>query len=206
MCFMLVGMQTPPRVRGRAAGARLRAIALTSLLAGPAVLLALAASVAAPAAHASRDARSITPMKQLERKVLASINDLRRARGLTALRLNPVLSDAASQHSVSMAEHGFFHHASLNGAPFWKRDVAVYPRRAYRLWSVGENLAYGAPRLSAGQAIELWLASPSHRANLLSPTWREVGLGAVHAVAAGGVYDGRDVTIVTADFGVRRSS
>jgi uncharacterized protein YkwD len=45
--------------------------------------------------------------------------------------------------------------------------------------------------------------SPPHRANLLSPRWREVGLAAVHVGRAPGVYGGREVTIVTADFGVR---
>ncbi len=58
--------------------------------------------------------------------------------------------------------------------------------------------------MSARLALELWLASPPHRANLLSPRWREIGLGAVHAFVAAGVYEGRAVTILTADFGVRR--
>jgi uncharacterized protein YkwD len=57
--------------------------------------------------------------------------------------------------------------------------------------------------LSAREVLNLWLASPTHRATLLSPAWRDVGLGAVRAVA-GGVYGGRVVTILTADFGVRR--
>jgi uncharacterized protein YkwD len=48
------------------------------------------------------------------------------------------------------------------------------------------------------------LASPTHRENLLAPAWREIGLGAVHAIGAGGVYNGLDATILTADFGVRR--
>jgi uncharacterized protein YkwD len=45
--------------------------------------------------------------------------------------------------------------------------------------------------------------SPPHRKNLLTPGWREVGLGAVRALGAPGVYRGLDVTILTADFGVR---
>jgi hypothetical protein len=39
---------------------------------------------------------------------------------------------------------------------------------------------------------------------MLNPRWLEVGVGAVYAPSAPGVYGGRDVTIVTADFGVRR--
>ena len=48
------------------------------------------------------------------------------------------------------------------------------------------------------------MKSPEHRANLLSAKWREIGLSAVHVQAAPGTFDGLDVTIVTADFGVRR--
>jgi uncharacterized protein YkwD len=49
----------------------------------------------------------------------------------------------------------------------------------------------------------MWLDSPPHRKILLTSAWREVGLGAVRALAAPGVYKGLDVTILTADFGVR---
>jgi uncharacterized protein YkwD len=49
----------------------------------------------------------------------------------------------------------------------------------------------------------MWLASPEHRANLMNPHWREIGVAAVHVTAAPGIYRGLDVTIVTTDFGVR---
>jgi hypothetical protein len=38
---------------------------------------------------------------------------------------------------------------------------------------------------------------------LLSPQWREVGLAALKARRAPGVYGGRSVTVVVADFGAR---
>jgi uncharacterized protein YkwD len=50
----------------------------------------------------------------------------------------------------------------------------------------------------------MWLRSRPHRRNLLTPRWREIGLSAVHVAAAPGFFGGRTVTIVTADFGVRR--
>jgi uncharacterized protein YkwD len=142
-------------------------------------------------------------MRGLEPQVLVAINNLRRAHGLQPLRLSRALSIAAGQHSLSMAEHGFFEHTSLDGSPFSKRVAAAYPKNRSRVWSVGENIVWASPGMSARRALELWLASPPHRENLLSSTWHEIGLGAVHAVA-GGVYDGRSVTILTADFGVRR--
>jgi uncharacterized protein YkwD len=50
----------------------------------------------------------------------------------------------------------------------------------------------------------MWLNSPEHRKILLTARWREIGLAAVHVTSASGTYGGREVTIVTADFGVRR--
>ena len=64
-------------------------------------------------------------------------------------------------------------------------------------------MVWQSPDLSAAEAIDIWLNSPPHRKNLLTPSWREVGIGSVRAPAAPGVYEGLDVTIVTADFGVR---
>jgi uncharacterized protein YkwD len=79
-----------------------------------------------------------------------------------------------------------------------------YPMRGRHYWAVGENLLWSSGQLNATAAVELWLNSPSHREIMLDPHWREVGVGAVYADSAQGIYGGRDVTIVTADFGVRR--
>ena len=49
-----------------------------------------------------------------------------------------------------------------------------------------------------------WLESPTHRVNLMSRLWREVGLGAISVPTASGVFDASNVTILTADFGIRR--
>ena len=161
-------------------------------------------TAAARAPQMSVRVDGITEVPTLETKVLEAINDLRRSRGLKPLRASLPLAAAARQHSLSMAEHGFFDHASLNGLPFWKRVEAKYRPRGGRFWSVGENMAWAARELSARSTLKLWLESPEHRENLFAPAWREIGLGAVYALAAPGVYEGFNVTILTADFGVRR--
>jgi uncharacterized protein YkwD len=81
-----------------------------------------------------------------------------------------------------MAEDGYFRHSGATGMPFWRRIGATYPARGHRSWSVGENLVWASPSLSARQAVELWLRSPMHRRNLLDPTWRDIGVGGVHRV------------------------
>ena len=46
--------------------------------------------------------------------------------------------------------------------------------------------------------------SPGHRANILSRSWREIGVSAIHFESAPGEFEGSRVTLVTADFGLRR--
>jgi uncharacterized protein YkwD len=169
---------------------------------GSASGVASAATSRAP--QMSMRAGGITEVPALEAKLLAAINDLRRSRGLVPLRASAALVAAARLHSVQMAKHGYFDHASPNGSPFWKRVETKYRANGGRFWSVGENMAWAAPRLSTQRALDLWMESPEHRDNLFAPAWREIGLGAVHALAAPGVYAGSNVTILTADFGVRR--
>jgi uncharacterized protein YkwD len=201
-----------PRSRQVAGGGNRPTNTMVMRFAMPLVLVA--AVLTAGAAHAAAlpradraratvSAQQISQVPGLQAEVLAAINELRLSKGLSEVRLNSALSRAALGHSLSMAEHGFFSHSGWNGSPFWQRIKAKYKPLPSSHWSVGENMVWASTGLSAGQAIEMWLASPPHRKNLLAPGWREVGLGAVRALAAPGVYAGLDVTILTADFGVR---
>jgi uncharacterized protein YkwD len=163
---------------------------------------ALALLVAAPAgAHTQHRASSLGA---LQSGVLTDINAFRRAHGLRPLRLSAALSAAARQHSVEMASRGYFSHSSADGSSFDRRIARFYPMRSSRFWSVGENLLWSSPDVDASGALQMWENSPPHRENLLTPRWREIGLSAVHVGSAPGTYGGRPVTIVTADFGIRR--
>jgi uncharacterized protein YkwD len=170
------------------------------------VAAALGSTAASAGGHGLWTARSerVTGLPQLEAQLLAQINDLRRSHRLVPLRGSAALAAAAREQSLSMAQHGFFAHESLGGAPFWKRVETRYRKPVNGWWSVGENLVWGSPSLGARRALQLWLDSPPHRQNLLKPAWREVGIAAVHASSAPGVFEGLDVTILTADFGYRR--
>ena len=88
--------------------------------------------------------------------------------------------DGLDAHSVEMAYDGYFDHSSRDGTPFWKRVDQWYGSSGYRFWSVGENILWSSPNLTPGRAIALWMASPEHRANILNPQWREIGVAAVH--------------------------
>ena len=164
--------------------------------------LAAACALAAPAT-AARTAPT-AGATALEQAVLSEVNALRASKGLVPLRYAQPLAAAARAHSAAMARRGFFSHSSADGSEFWKRVKRHYGSRGYGYWSVGENLLWSSPDVDAKGALRMWLASPPHRKTLLAKEWREIGLGAVHVSSAPGTFGGREVTIVTADFGVRR--
>jgi uncharacterized protein YkwD len=175
---------------------------------GPAIAaLLLASAVAAPAsarqARSAGPARSSTAMRALQSGILVDMNRVRAQHGLAPLRPSPKLNAAASQHSREMARVGYFSHNSADGSAFWRRIQHFYSSTGYGSWSVGENLLWSSPDVDAAGAIKMWMGSPEHRANLLNPSWREVGLSAVHSDSAPGTYHGLGVTIVTTDFGAR---
>ena len=157
--------------------------------------------VASPAGASSQ--RPAASLSTLEQGVLTDINALRKEHGLAPLRLSARLSAAARQHSAEMAARGYFSHDSANGSSFDKRIARYYPIGGSHYWSVGENLLWSSPDVDAGGALDMWWASPEHRKNMLTARWREIGLSAVHVMTAPGSYGGREVTIVTTDFGVR---
>jgi len=145
----------------------------------------------------------VSALSALEQQVVVTVNQQRVRHGLVPLRINRRLSVTARGHSRSRAEHGYFAHEGYDGSAFWVRIKAAYPALPGRSWAAGENLAWASPELSAAEAVDMWLRSPQHRQNMLAPRWREVGIGGIRALAAPGVYDGLDATILTADFGVR---
>jgi uncharacterized protein YkwD len=159
------------------------------------------AGVATPAA--ARSNVSITADAQLGGSIFAATNAIRAQHGLPKLRSSRSLSAAAAEHSRDMAVRGYFAHTSANGTAFWKRIRRHYGQRGYRHWLVGENLLWSSPNVDAGRAMDMWMASPAHRENILDRRWRKIGLSAVRVPVAPGAFRGLEVTIVTADFGAR---
>ena len=169
-----------------------------------AIGVAVLAATGLLAASALATSRSERNLQTLNRQVLAAVNKFRAAHGLVRLRESRALDRSARQHSLQMGRLGYFAHPSANGTTFWRRIQHYYGSRNFAYWSVGENLLWAAPAVTAGRALTLWIASPEHLRNLLSPQWRQIGVSAVHVAGAPGVFGGHRVTIITTDFGVRR--
>ena len=166
-------------------------------------LCALAGAVAAPGALSGKSSTRVT-LTALESGVLAQLNHIRAQHGLKPLRINARLTAAATQHSREMGTAGYFEHESRDGTAFWKRVGRYYGSGGYGYWSVGENLLWSSPDVAPKGALELWMNSPEHRANILTARWREIGISAVHVDSAPGTFQGLGVTVITTDFGTRR--
>jgi uncharacterized protein YkwD len=164
---------------------------------GAALVGALLAGVTITPQRASAAAgRSVATLSALDTGVLAQLNQIRLANRLTPLTVSPDLSASAAEHSTEMITDGYFAHNSHDGTAFWKRILRFYPEVGTARWSVGENLLRSTGTINATQAMAAWMASPDHRANILNPAWRQIGISAVAAT-------GTDVMVITTDFGAR---
>jgi len=166
--------------------------------------LAALALMGVLAASASATSRSETNLPTLNHQVLVALNRFRVAHGLVPLRESASLDRSARLHSLEMGRVGYFGHPSANGTAFWRRIERFYTNTNYSYWSVGENLLWAPAGVSGGHAMQMWIDSPPHLANLLASRWRQIGISAVSVVHAPGVYGGRDIVLITTDFGVRR--
>ncbi len=157
------------------------------------------APIAAPAQSGKVERRA-----PLEGAVVKALNRVRTDAGLRPLRSSPSLRTAARGHSSAMLALGFFGHESADGTAFSERIRRHYTNRGWRTWSVGEALlASSGTTVEPDAIVEAWLESPPHRAIILSPTWRDAGIGALYAADAPKEFGGSATIVVTADFGLR---
>jgi len=154
--------------------------------------LVLALLLACAPVTAPRAAACTAAPPAAERGALDEINRFRARNDRPPLCYNSRIDAAAHWLARDMAAKDYFSHTDGLGRDGGRRLAAF--GYAWRWW--GENIAAGYATWHA--AIVTWERSPEHRANLLSPHFREIGLG--RAYRAGSTYG----TYWTADFGARR--
>lgn len=150
--------------------------------------LAAALFFLAPASAPANAARETA----IERAYAGAINDVRSQYGLPALEEAPALVAAAREHSADMVANRYFAH----GANWWRRLVQAGAPGPH----LGENLGWCALQLCPGgspeRLIRMWLASPDHRANLLNPAFRHLGVG----ISFGPFRGWKSAAVVTTEF------
>ena len=130
---------------------------------------------------------------------LCLVNAERVDRGLVRLTENTRLATAARRYAEDMVAGGYFSHTGRDGSDFATRLRRVGYIPATGAWAIGENLAWGTGALATPAAIvRAWMNSPGHRANVLEPRYREIGLGIAVGNPAGA--DGVGATYAT-EFG-----
>jgi uncharacterized protein YkwD len=161
-------------------------LAVTSLLA---VAAAVAAPAAAGAASCSGADRSPAELGQdaTARTTLCLLNKERSAHGLRKLRADAKLRRAADGHAGDMVARHYFDHDSKSGASFVTRIKRTGWTRSRRSWTVGENIGWGGGSLSTPRSmVRAWMNSAGHRANILSRSFNQIGIGIANGAPAGG--------------------
>lgn len=106
-----------------------------------------------------------------EDHMLTRINQARAQVGLSPLHSDPLLQQAAREHSADMYKRHYFSHQTPDGKTPYDR---LHDLRFHYV-TAGENLAFAA---DVDQAFDSLMQSPDHRANILNPDFRCVGIGA----------------------------
>ena len=130
---------------------------------------ALAACTGTGAAPSSAEAVAAT---------LCLLNVQRAAHDLPALTEVPTLDRAAGAYAADMVARRFFDHVSPGGGTMMDRMKASGWLSAPGGWSAGENIAWGSGDLGTPASIvDGWMHSAPHRANILSGSFAEIGIG-----------------------------
>ena len=114
---------------------------------------------------------------RVEEEMLLIVNRERETAGLGSVVMDGKLSQLARSHSIDMFQRGYFSHYTPEGLSPFDRMNAAHIRYEY----AGENLAL-AP--SADLAMRGLMNSSGHRANILNPNFKKLGVGAID----GGIY------------------
>jgi len=123
-------------------------------------------------------------------RLVELMNQSRIENGLSPLAINNKLNESAYLKAQDILEKNYFAHTSPQGISPW-----YWLKQAnYSYHYAGENLAIDFT--DAETLYKAWLDSPSHRANILNPKYKEVGI-----VALTGDFNGRKTTIAVQHFG-----
>jgi len=128
---------------------------------------------------------SLSEATAIEKRAFLMTNAARQEKGLPPLSWDPVLCAMARAHSENMVRDRFFSHSTPDGLQMTDRAHA-FGIAHFKL--LGENIAsnqgFDDP---GGFAVQRWMLSPGHRANILNPQFRQSAIG-VTVAADGTVF------------------
>lgn len=123
-------------------------------------------------------------------RIIQLTNEERISRGLKSVNSNALLTSAAHAKANNMFEQQYWDHFGPNGESPWQFINAA----GYSYVYAGENLAKG---FSTSEGVhQAWMASPTHKENIISPNYQDIGIAIVS-----GVLNGENVVLVVQMFG-----
>lgn len=123
-------------------------------------------------------------------QIIQLTNQERAKAGAPAVSSNPFLTAAAIAKAKDMIGQNYWAHTTPDGRQPWDFIIAA----GYKYLFAGENLARNFT--DSDSVVKAWIASPSHKANLLDSHYREIGVAVVE-----GFYGGGDSVLVVQMFG-----
>lgn len=124
------------------------------------------------------------------KELLDLTNKERAEEGLNPLVLNDQLSKAADEKARYMFEKNFWAHVAPDGTTPWY----FIKNSGYEYQYAGENLARGFN--TSKDVVDAWMASPTHRENMLSPNYTDIGFA-----VSSGTLTGSETILVVEEFG-----
>ena len=128
---------------------------------------------------------SLNEANAIERRAFDQTNEVRIKNGLPPLTWDADICRMARIHSENMSREGYFSHTTPDGKRLRDRARVV---GVVQFRVVAENIAYNQGYEDPGAfAVERWMLSPKHRANILSPEFQAMAIGSFVA-ADGSVF------------------
>ena len=118
---------------------------------------------------------TLSEASDIERRAFEQTNRVRVQHGLPAFEWDGAVCRMARSHSESMSRLNFFSHTTPDGQRLRDRARAA---GILTFTVLGENIAYNQGYEDPGAfAVERWMASDKHRANILSTEFRAMAIG-----------------------------
>ncbi len=139
--------------------------------------------------HISKDVLGIA-YSITDSDMLTYVNKARAENNLQPLVMNDVLAQAALAKGKDMFSKNYWAHFAPDGTSPWY----FIRNSGYQYTYAGENLAKGFT--DSKDVVDAWLASPSHRENILSDKYQDMGFAILE-----GSLQGEDTVLVVQMFG-----
>lgn len=116
-----------------------------------------------------------------EQETFNLVNQQRQNQGLSALKVDAELQRVARIKAQDMVDNNYFsHHSRIYGSPF---DMLKSFKVSYK--TAAENIAGNSTNSAA---VNAWMNSPGHKANILNGSYQYTGVGVVNSPIYGKIY------------------